>query len=117
MFVAHFEPASFMVTPAEWQCRSACHCANDARYSKRNIRVGALRRSSREIVTKNGPAVAGYRAVTMKNALASAMATLPAQLRRSLTWDRGKELSQHCRRQRSESREQTQSIYGDWLLS
>ena len=31
----------------------------------------------------------------MKNALASAMTTLPAQLRRSLTWDRGKELSQH----------------------
>jgi IS30 family transposase len=46
--------------------------------------------------TKNGPALAGYGAVTMKNALASTMATLPAQLRRSLTWDRGKELSQHA---------------------
>jgi len=32
----------------------------------------------------------------MKNALASAMATLPGQLRRSLTWDRGKELSAHA---------------------
>ena len=31
----------------------------------------------------------------MKNALAATMATLPAQLRRSLTWDRGKELSAH----------------------
>jgi IS30 family transposase len=46
--------------------------------------------------TKNGPPLAGYGAVTMKNALASTITTLPAQLRRSLTWDRGKELSQHA---------------------
>ncbi len=46
--------------------------------------------------TKNGPALAGYGAVTMKNALASTMATLPEQLLRSLTWDRGKELSAHA---------------------
>jgi transposase, IS30 family len=45
--------------------------------------------------TKNGPALAGYGAVTMKNALAATMGTLPKQLRRSLTWDRGKELSAH----------------------
>jgi IS30 family transposase len=45
--------------------------------------------------TKNGPALAGYGAVTMKNALAATMTTLPERLRRSLTWDRGKELSQH----------------------
>jgi IS30 family transposase len=46
--------------------------------------------------TKNGPALAGYGAVSMKNALVATMATLPEQLRRSLTWDRGKELSQHA---------------------
>jgi transposase, IS30 family len=46
--------------------------------------------------TKNGPALAGYGAITMKDALATAMTTLPEQLRRSLTWDRGKELSQHA---------------------
>jgi IS30 family transposase len=45
--------------------------------------------------TKNGPALSGYGAVTMKNALAATMTRLPEQLRRSLTWDRGKELSAH----------------------
>jgi len=44
---------------------------------------------------KNGPALAGYGAVTMKKALVESITTLPEQLRRSLTWDRGKELSQH----------------------
>jgi IS30 family transposase len=46
--------------------------------------------------TKNGPALAGYGAVAMKDALATTMAALPEQLRRSLTWDRGKELSAHA---------------------
>jgi IS30 family transposase len=32
----------------------------------------------------------------MKNALAATMTTMPEQLRRSLTWDRGKELSAHA---------------------
>ena len=45
---------------------------------------------------KNGPALAGYGAITMKNALAATMSSLPEQLRRSLTWDRGKELSAHA---------------------
>ena len=43
--------------------------------------------------TKNGPALAGYGAITMENALADTMTTLREKLRRSLTWDRGKELS------------------------
>ena len=46
--------------------------------------------------TKNGPPLAGYGAVMMKDALATTMTTLPEQLTRSLTWDRGKELSQHA---------------------
>ncbi|GAA5064966.1 hypothetical protein GCM10023336_45490 [Streptomyces similanensis] len=45
--------------------------------------------------TKNGPALARYGAITMKNALARTMTTLPDQLRRSRTWDHGKELSAH----------------------
>jgi IS30 family transposase len=46
--------------------------------------------------TKNGPALAGYGAISMKNALTKAVATLPEQIVRSLTWDRGKELSAHA---------------------
>jgi IS30 family transposase len=45
---------------------------------------------------KNGAPLAGYGAVTMKNALTSTMSTMPEQLLRSLTWDRGKEMSQHA---------------------
>lgn len=46
--------------------------------------------------TKNGPALAGYGAITMKNRLVQAMKSLPEPLRRSVTWDRGKELSAHA---------------------
>ena len=46
--------------------------------------------------TKNGPPLAGYGAIAMKNALAATITTLPEQLRHSLTWDRGKELSAHA---------------------
>ena len=45
---------------------------------------------------KNGPALAGYGAITMKNRLAQTMNRLPEQLRRSVTWDRGKEMSAHA---------------------
>lgn len=46
---------------------------------------------------KNGPALAGYGAITMANALKRTVTILPAQLWQSLTWDRGKELSDHAR--------------------
>jgi IS30 family transposase len=46
---------------------------------------------------KNGPPLAGYGAVTMANALKQTVTSMPAQLWRSLTWDRGKELSDHAR--------------------
>jgi IS30 family transposase len=45
---------------------------------------------------KRSPALSGYGAITMKDALVDYMSTLPEQLRKSLTWDRGKELSAHA---------------------
>jgi IS30 family transposase len=47
--------------------------------------------------TKNGPPLAGYGAITMANALKKTVTDLPAELWQSLTWDRGKELSDHVR--------------------
>jgi len=46
---------------------------------------------------KNGPALAGYGAEAVGDAIAATITTLPAELRRSLTWDRGKEMAQHAR--------------------
>ncbi|WP_139765939.1 IS30 family transposase [Gordonia sp. i37] len=45
---------------------------------------------------KNGPALGGYGAIAMNAALTARMASLPQQLRKTLTWDRGKELSAHA---------------------
>jgi hypothetical protein len=47
--------------------------------------------------TKNGPALAGYGAITMANALKKTAMKLPTQLWQSLTWGRGKELFGHAR--------------------
>jgi transposase, IS30 family len=45
---------------------------------------------------KNGPALAGHGAEAVRDAIATAIITLPGQLRRTLTWDRGKEMAQHA---------------------
>src|SRR5438094_394281 len=45
----------------------------------------------------NGPALAGHGAEAVHDAIASAITTLPEQLRRSLTWDQGAEMAQHAR--------------------
>jgi IS30 family transposase len=44
---------------------------------------------------KNGPPLAGHGAEAVNTAIAAQFAALPEQLRRSLTWDQGSELSQH----------------------
>jgi IS30 family transposase len=46
---------------------------------------------------KNGPALAGHGAEAVRDAIATAIVTLPEQLRRSLTWDQGAEMAQHAR--------------------
>jgi IS30 family transposase len=45
---------------------------------------------------KNGPALAGRGAEAVRDAIAKKIQMLPAQLRRSLTWDQGAELAQHA---------------------
>jgi IS30 family transposase len=44
---------------------------------------------------KNGPALAGHGAEAVRDEIARVIATLPEQLRRSLTWDQGAEMAQH----------------------
>ena len=43
------------------------------------------------------PVPGGYEGGPMRDALAGAVQRLPGQLRRSLTWDHGKEMSEHVR--------------------
>ena len=45
---------------------------------------------------KNGPALTGHGAEAVRDAIADAIAALPEQLRRSLTWDQGAEMAQHA---------------------
>jgi IS30 family transposase len=45
---------------------------------------------------KNGPPLAGHGAEAVRDAIARTITTLPAQLRRSLTWDQGVEMTQHA---------------------
>ena len=45
---------------------------------------------------KNGPALAGHGAEAVRDAIVAQIATLPAELRRSLTWDQGAEMARHA---------------------
>ncbi len=45
---------------------------------------------------KNGPPLAGHGAEAVRDAIADTIMTLPTELRRSLTWDQGAEMSQHA---------------------
>ena len=45
---------------------------------------------------KNGPPLAGHGAETVRDAIATAITTLPEQLRRSLAWDQGAEMARHA---------------------
>lgn len=46
---------------------------------------------------KRGPALAGHGADAVRDAITRAMASLPEQFRKSLTWDQGSEMSQHAK--------------------
>jgi IS30 family transposase len=51
---------------------------------------------NRQPRTKNGPPVTGHGGEQVRDAIATAITTLPEQLRRSLTWDQGAEMAQHA---------------------
>ncbi|HEX4671151.1 MAG TPA: IS30 family transposase, partial [Solirubrobacteraceae bacterium] len=52
--------------------------------------------ANRQPWTKNGPPVTGHGGEQVRDAIATAVTTLPQQLRRSLTWDQGAEMAQHA---------------------
>ena len=45
---------------------------------------------------KNGPALAGHGAQAVRDAIVTAITTLPTYLKRSLAWDQGTEMAQHA---------------------
>jgi IS30 family transposase len=52
--------------------------------------------ADRQPSIKNGPPVTGHGGEQVRDAIATAITTLPEQLRRSLTWDQGAEMAQHA---------------------
>ncbi len=99
--------------PAEARDRAVSgHWEGDLIIGTRRSAIGTLvERSSRSTLlvylprlegwaeksaVKNGPSLGGYGAVAMNAALTASIARLPEQLRKTLTWDRGKELSGHA---------------------
>ncbi len=60
------------------------------------VHLPRLERWGEKPYVKNGPSLGGYGAVAMNAALTASIAKLPEQLRKTLTWDRGKELSGHA---------------------
>jgi IS30 family transposase len=83
--------------PAEVEDRAvAGHWEGDLLLGKRPSGIATLvERSSR--YTRLVALPEGYRAEPVRVALAGVIAALPAELRRSLTWDQGKEMAEHAR--------------------
>jgi IS30 family transposase len=83
--------------PAEAEDRAVPgHWEGDLLLGKRPSAVVTLvERASRYLTLVSLPD--GYKAEQVRPALAAAVARLPEQLRRSLTWDQGKEMAEHTR--------------------
>jgi IS30 family transposase len=47
--------------------------------------------------TRHGPPLAGHGAEAVRDAITATITTLPEQLRRTLTWDQGVEMTQHAK--------------------
>src|SRR5215207_5972992 len=83
--------------PAEAEDRAVPgHWEGDLLLGKRPSAVATLvERASRSLTLVALPD--GYKAEQVRPALAAAVARLPEQLRRSLTWDQGKEMAEHTK--------------------
>ena len=83
--------------PAEAEDRAVPgHWEGDLLLGKRPSAVATLvERASRYLTLVALPE--GYKAEQVRPALAAAVARLPEQLRRSLTWDQGKEMAEHTK--------------------
>jgi IS30 family transposase len=83
--------------PAEASDRAVPgHWEGDLLFGKRSSAVATLvERKSRFVLLVRLPG--GHTAEVVAGALAEAIATLPAQLCRSITWDQGKEMAEHAR--------------------
>jgi IS30 family transposase len=72
------------------------HWEGDLVMGRRMTAIGTLvERRSRYVVLLRLPD--GNTAESVRTAIAKRIRTLPAQLRRSLTWDQGKEMAEHAR--------------------
>jgi IS30 family transposase len=83
--------------PAEVEDRAVPgHWEGDLIYGRRLTCIGTLvERSTRYVMLFALPD--GHRAELVRNAMAKKIRSLPAELRRSLTWDQGKEMAEHAK--------------------
>ena len=91
------DTVSIRERPAELEDRAVPgHWEGDLVFGRHHSAVGTLvERTSRYLLLF--PVPGGYKGGPMREALAGAITRLPEQLRRSLTWDHGKEMSEHVR--------------------
>jgi IS30 family transposase len=83
--------------PAEANDRAVPgHWEGDLIFGKKMTAIGTLvERKSRYVMLLKLPH--GHGAEAVRKAMTKRIATLPAQLRRSITWDQGKEMAEHVR--------------------
>jgi len=72
------------------------HWEGDLIFGKKMTSIGTLvERHSRYVILLKLPH--GHSAAAVRHAMTKRILTLPAQLRRSITWDQGKEMAEHVR--------------------